>query len=156
MVPRKDGAFSNLSTNGLITACNVATRSLVAATEEVQRIQTDVVTLTEQAGVVGNYTLTPNASKTIYRFNAPLSQNSTINFSVNTSHSQVGDEMVWFMVNSIQPLQNMTINLGLNLLLEKCGNLSSNIQLYGGNPSRRLAQYWIFDGTFWLYTGDNC
>jgi len=158
-VPPKDGAFSNLATSGLVTACHVAARTLIAATEEVLRCPTEIVTLTEQAGASATYTLKPNASNTIFRFASPLTQNKTLTMLVDTSASQLGDEMIWMMVNGIQPVgdsSKITIHLGPTLFFAACGSKTENMFIPSGTPSRRIAQYWVFDGAFWVYTGDNC
>lgn len=152
--PAQDKLFSHLSTEGSLTSCRLAVR----------RVQPRVVTLTEQAGTTGVYELTPDGSRTIYRFSGPIRQNTTMTFNVNTSSSRIGDEMIWMLTvpftdDSPSPL--VTLQFGPTLYFNRCNSVASSLPLFSwGSESTvkvvRWVQYWTFDGEAWAYTGDNC
>ena len=169
----KDASFTSLVVNNTGSICRLRSECAVVGTLTAESITTnslnlrEVITLIEQDGPTGTYFLAPTGPRTIYRFSAPISTNTTINFSVDSSQNQVGDEMTWLLVNDIVG-SSITLNVpnpgsvppGPYYVLA-CGGLTSTILVTAavmGPPfvPGRIAQHFMYDGEVWVQTGDNC
>jgi len=144
----KDLIFNNLYVTNSTTICNNSNL----------KTNGNVVVLNEKPTSNAVYDIRPSRAKTIYFFSTPLKHNTEITFNVDNSQSQVGDQMIWLLKNAQDQEINITGLNRPNFYFYMCGSISDNFtippndQTYGNS---RLAQYWAFDGTSWIYSTDN-
>ncbi len=163
--PPRDSGYTNISATNLV-ACNVATRSYVNA-----KFGSNIVILTEEPLATATYFLAPAGRRTIFRFDAPLTTNTTMNFEVDSSQSQIGDQMVWLFQNDIFPFTTIEMNLpnpGSTppgpFYFTKCSSLSSSGTIRAATTPTdpfvsapgREALYFTYDGEIWVSSFENC
>lgn len=150
--PAKDNYYNNLSTNQVFTACNTVTQNLVA--NMANNFTPQIITLVENGGTSGTYSLTPNHGVTIYTFSNTLQTNTTLSFNMDSSQSSIGDKMIW-LFSSIN--NHFTLNVPTPpFYCTQCGTQNNTLSYNPGGTNARIAQFWIFDGEQWLSTFDTC
>lgn len=118
-----------------------------------------VVTLTEQDDINATYTLSPIVSTTTYYvFSSPLQYNTPVNVAVdNINSSHIGDIMVLLFAGDETHINNdgsISIYFSSDFYYYACGSRSDNYTLE--SEGTRSAQYFTFDGTYWVNSYDNC
>jgi hypothetical protein len=152
-IVQKDSLFSNAYVTSTTTVCKGTS---VQVNGNVQ-INGNVVILEEKKTENATYSIRPSRAKSVYIFNAPLTHNTTITFSVDNSQSQVGDQMVWMFKNAqkseitLAGLDTPTFYFSLGGTLTNEYTIPARDSVYGHS---KYAQYWSFDGTSWIYSSD--
>lgn len=153
-----DSRFNNMYVTRNTTVCKNVSSSKTSNGSNVTTDGNLVITLDEQNTENGVYSIVPASGKTIFRFSAPIQYNTTLTFNVDNSQSLPGDQMVWIIANS-KPASISLINLTQpTYFYKECGSLVDTYAIDASDPgsygNARLAQYWAFDGTTWIYTSD--
>lgn len=98
-----------------------------------------------------NYIISTNARYTIVNFTGLLDADHT--FSANATNAQIGDILVIMMVCDIAaPSINLTFNVP-NYYIWGCGAAVNSVDITG---QERRAFHFIFDGSKWVSTYNNC
>lgn len=100
--------------------------------------------------LVLNHTITTNARYTIVNFSGPL--NGSYAFGAVTTTAQIGDVLVFMTTSDILALSvDLLFNVTKYYLW--CGTSVSVVDITG---QERRAIHFVFDGTKWVSTYDNC
>lgn len=134
----KDRAFSNLTAIKTITVPFSFTNPTPLPPPPV------VVDVTEIDTSTAAYSFAPSARKTVYKC-SPLHVNTTMNMSVDSSNSQLGDVMVWLIFND--KVSSANVSLSSDFFVVEGVGVPSNV---------KVADYWIFNGTKWGFTIEHC
>lgn len=145
LIPR-DQRFSNLSIQRKTVSQSVTTTDLRVLDRN------HVVTWIEQPGISGTYLIAPFEKYTVFRFSQPIQQNQNLYFTVDSSQSQIGDQIVFLFRSARSGVTNVYIPTP-PFYLTACGG---HVVTIGIPANGRMAQTFIFDGSEWVYTGDNC
>lgn len=100
---------------------------------------------------ITNYTITTNARYTIVNFTGVLNSDHT--FSAITTTAQIGDILVIMMAcDTLAPSINLTFNVP-DYYIWGC---SASVNAVDVTGQERRAIHFIFDGTIWVSTYNNC
>jgi hypothetical protein len=100
--------------------------------------------------------ITPTTSNTIVRFDTIDNTNNTvtINIDVNSSNNNVGDSLI-LLFKTIGNTSN-AININLNtdgFVYAQCGGINN---LFDISPFDRFNMTFVYDGSVFIDTNDNC
>lgn len=135
-----DRTYNNMTVTGRLQVNQAHNRG-----EGSLPVDPTVVVLEEDPITNPTYTLTPPADQTvIYTFSAPLATNTTIQFDVNNENAFIGQEMIWIFSNAQPSIITVIVDANFS-------NLSQSIPANG-----KIAQYWMYNGSKWSVSVENC
>lgn len=176
--PPQDASFSHVEAN--LRGCNFAQlqlrisdletllTGLVADFEtRLSQLETQVTTLQEQTfrAVINlapltspttSYSLSPQHVATVYVIPPYTTDNAPVDLSfvIDNTGAQVGDEIILLFTNDATVGSGITLNVPQpTFYVAKCGEPVTSFTL---PVSKKLAQYLVYNGISWVYTGDNC
>lgn len=93
----------------------------------------------------------PNSLISIYKFNEPIQNNTNIYFTIDSKNSKIGDQLV---LMASRNTNDVIIHFPSNVYYTQCRRRQLSVTLT--TNYNRLAQYFIYDGEYWVFSGDNC
>lgn len=107
-----------------------------------------IITLNAAAPIC---TVSTNSRFTIINFNGDLASDKT--FTATLANAQIGDKLIIMTTSLLSaPSVVLTFNVG-DFYIWACGGSTNSIDLTG---VERNAIHFVFDGTMWVSTYDNC